>query len=80
MTSTLHWKIKIQYLFTLQVSRYCRLVLQSCTVSGVPAIEYRVYRCLSCVTALLVEQGNITFGWAVHTADIQNMRSHYTEW
>ena len=57
--STLPWKMKIQYVLNLQVSRYCPLVLQSCTVAGVPDIEYRVCKCLPCVTALLVEQGNI---------------------
>ena len=33
--------------------------LQSCTVAGVPAFEDPMCRCLSCVTALLVEQDNI---------------------
>ena len=43
----------------LQVSKYCPLVLQSCTVAGVPANKYPVCSYLSCVMALLVEQGNI---------------------
>ena len=35
------------------------LVLQRYTIACAPAIEHRVCRCLSCVTALLIEQGNI---------------------
>ena len=68
MTSTL----QIQYLITLQVSRYCPLVLQSCNVAAVPVIEHRVMRCLSCVSALHI--------WmARDAADIQNLRPYYTE-
>ena len=32
-------------LLTLRISRYCLLVLQSCTVAAVPVIEHRVCRC-----------------------------------
>ena len=66
MTSTLPCKMKIQYLITLQVSRYCPLVLQSCNVAAVPVIEHRVKRCLSCVSALHI--------WmARDAADIQKL-------
>ena len=53
MTSTLPWKMKIQwaYLLSLQVSKYCPLVLQSCTVAAVPVIDH-VY---ADVTAIIVE-------------------------
>ena len=30
------------HLLTLQVSRYCPLVLQSCNVAAVPVMEHRV--------------------------------------
>ena len=55
MTSTLPWKIKIQYLLALQVSRYCPLVLQSCTVALFLSLSI-VY---AGVMALLVEKDNI---------------------
>ena len=38
------------HLLNLQVSRYCPLVLQSCTVAAVPSLSV-----VSCVRALLVE-------------------------
>ena len=47
------------YLLTLQVSRYCPLVLQSCTVAAVPVMEHRVCRYLWCVMASLVEYDTI---------------------
>ena len=48
--------MKIQYLLTLQVSRYHPLVLQSCTVAAVPGIEH----CVCPVSRrYLVEQNNI---------------------
>ena len=59
MTSTLPWKMKIQYLLTLQVSRYCPMVLQGCNVplflsysivyaSVCPVSQWiRLYTCLT---------------------------------
>ena len=58
MTSTLPWKMKIQYLLTLQVSRYCPLVLQSSNVAAVPIIEHRV-----CDTGIYLVYRRYTFGW-----------------
>ena len=40
------------HLLTLQVSRYCPLVLQSCTVAAVPVIKHCVH---AGVTALLAD-------------------------
>ena len=36
----------------LQVSRYCPLVLQSCTVAAVPVIEHRVCRCHGAISMI----------------------------
>ena len=78
MTSTLPWKL---YLLTSQVSRYCPLALQRCTVAAVPVMRHYIRRCLSCVTVLFVEKDNIH---ASHLdgsgcCDIKKLRSYYTE-
>ena len=48
----IHSAVENENLLTLQVSRYCPMVLQSCTVAAVPVIEHRVCRCRGAISKI----------------------------